>query len=72
MIYLDTLRINEYNINILFAKANTKSRTMDFISARGASEKWDVSLRWVQKLCDEDRIEVLRHFGRYYMIPKKT
>lgn len=45
---------------------------MDYMSAKDAAEKWNVSLRWVQKLCDEGRIDGLQHFGRAYMIPKDT
>lgn len=43
---------------------------MDFISAKEAADKWGVSLRWVQKLCDEKRIDGVQRFGRSYMIPK--
>jgi|GEM_PF-3564416 len=29
---------------------------MDYISVQQAAEKWGVSERWVQKLCEENRI----------------
>lgn len=45
---------------------------MEYISAKEAAEKWEVSLRWVQKLCDEERIDGVERFGRSYMIPKNT
>ncbi len=29
----------------------------DYMTAQEAAEKWNVSLRWVQRLCKENRIE---------------
>ena len=45
---------------------------MDFISVRETAEKWDVSERWVQKFCVEDRIPGVQRFGRSWMIPKSA
>lgn len=30
---------------------------MDYISVKEAAEQWQVSQRWVQKLCKENRID---------------
>lgn len=43
---------------------------MDFISVREASKLWDISERWVQKLCEGNRIDGVQRFGRSWMIPK--
>lgn len=43
---------------------------MDYILVREASEHWNVLERWVQKLCEEKRIEGIQRFGRSWMIPK--
>ena len=43
---------------------------MDYISVRDASGRWRVSERWIQKLCEEGRIEGVKRFGRSWMIPK--
>ena len=43
---------------------------MNYISVKEASEQWQVTERWVQKLCDENRIEGVQRFGRSWMIPK--
>ena len=43
---------------------------MDFMSVRDASQLWDISERWVQKLCEENRIDGVQRFGRSWMIPK--
>ena len=43
---------------------------MDYISVKEAAELWDVSQRWVQKFCAEDRIPNVIRFGRSWMIPK--
>lgn len=43
---------------------------MDYMSVREASAIWNVSERWIQKLCEEDRIDGVMRFGRSWMIPK--
>ena len=43
---------------------------MDCISAKEAAKRWQVSERWVQKLCKEERVEGVLRFGHSYMIPK--
>ena len=45
---------------------------MDYITVREAAEKWSITERWVQKLCDEDRIKGAVRFSRVWMIPKDT
>lgn len=42
---------------------------MDFMSVKETAELWNVSERWVQKLCMENRIPDARRFGRSWMIP---
>lgn len=42
---------------------------MQYISASETSEKWDVSLRQVQRLLAEGRIPHSKKFGRLWMIP---
>ena len=43
---------------------------MEFISTKEASEKWNISERRVQKLCEEKRIPGVFRFGRSWAIPK--
>lgn len=43
---------------------------MDYISVKAVSEKWGISERRIQKLCEENRIEGTLKFGRSWMIPK--
>lgn len=43
---------------------------MDFLSVKEISAEWNVSERWIQKLCDEGRIDGVLQFGRSWMIPK--
>ncbi|AWH76195.1 helix-turn-helix domain-containing protein [Clostridioides difficile] len=43
---------------------------MDYISVKAASEKWGISERRIQKLCEENRINGTEKFGRAWMIPK--
>ena len=44
----------------------------EYMSVREAYEKWDISERWVQKLCEENRIDGVNRFGRSWAIPKDT
>lgn len=40
-----------------------------FISVRDAAEKWGISERRIQKLCEENRIDGVVRFGRSWAIP---
>lgn len=50
----------------------TVEGTMDIMSVKEASERWNISERWIQKLCEEGRIEGVQRFGRSWMIPKEA
>ncbi len=41
----------------------------EYMTAQEAAEKWDVSLRWVQRLCKENRIEGVMNINRVWLIP---
>jgi hypothetical protein len=43
---------------------------MEYITVREAAEKWNITERWVQKLCEENRIKGVIRFSRVWMIPK--
>ena len=43
---------------------------MDYISTREAAEKWGISERRIQKLCEEGRIPGVIRFVRVWAIPK--
>ena len=45
---------------------------MDYLTAKEAAEKWGITRRRVQKLCEESRIDGVLRFGQSYMIPKDT
>lgn len=42
----------------------------EYMTAQEAAEKWNVSLRWVQRLCKEDRIDGVMNINRVWLIPK--
>lgn len=44
----------------------------DYMTAQEAAEKWNVSLRWVQRLCKENRINGVININRVWLIPKKA
>ena len=43
---------------------------MEYMSAPQAAEKWGISERRVQKLCEENRIPGVARFSRMWLIPK--
>ncbi|WP_283606462.1 helix-turn-helix domain-containing protein [Faecalispora anaeroviscerum] len=43
---------------------------MDYMTVREAAEKWSITERWVQKLCEENRVEGAVRFSRVWMIPR--
>ena len=43
---------------------------MNYITVVEASEKWGISERRIQKLCEENRIDGAVKFGRSWAIPK--
>ncbi len=45
---------------------------MEYITAREAAAKWNISLRRVQKLCEQERIPGARKLGRAWMLHAVT
>lgn len=45
---------------------------MNYITVREAAEKWNISLRLVQKLCTEGRVPGAQKFGSTWAIPVNT
>ena len=43
---------------------------MDYISVREVAQKWEISERRVQKLCEESRIDGIQKFGAFWDDPK--
>ena len=43
---------------------------MNYITVVEASEKWGITERRIQKLCEENRIDGVVKFGRSWAIPK--
>ena len=44
----------------------------EYTTAQEAAEKWNVSLRWVQRLCKANRIEDAFYINRIWLIPIGT
>lgn len=42
----------------------------EYMTAQEAANKWNVSLRWVQRLCKENRIDGAMNVNRVWLIPK--
>ena len=42
----------------------------EYMTAQEATDKWNVSLRWVQRLCKGNRIEGAININRVWLIPK--
>lgn len=41
----------------------------EYMTAQEAAEKWNVSLRWVQRLCKGNRIDGAMNINRVWLIP---
>ena len=63
---LDTVRSNGYNKENEFWEVTM----FEYMTAQEAAEKWNVSLRWVQRLCKENRIDGVINVNRVWLIPK--
>ena len=44
----------------------------EYMTAQEAAEKWEVSLRWVQRLCKDNRIDGVINVNRVWLIPKEA
>ena len=44
----------------------------EYMTAQEAARKWNVSLRWVQRLCKENRIEGVLNINRVWLIPNNA
>ena len=44
----------------------------EYMTAQEAAEKWNVSLRWVQRLCKENRIDGVMNINRVWLIPQNA
>ena len=44
----------------------------EYMTAQEAAEKWNVSLRWVQRLCKENRVEAALNINRVWLISQNT
>ena len=45
---------------------------LNFMSARQAAEKWNITDRQVQSLCSQGKIKEATRLGREWLIPKDT
>lgn len=45
---------------------------LDYMTAQEAAGKWNVSLRWVQRSCKENRIKGVLNINRIWLIPQNA
>ena len=45
---------------------------MDYMTIKEAAEKWGLSVRRVQAICNEGKVEGIIRFGREWAIPKSA
>lgn len=45
---------------------------LDYMTAQEAAGKWNISLRWVQRLCKEKRIKGVLNINRIWLIPQNA
>lgn len=44
----------------------------EYMTAQEAAKKWSVTLRWVQRLCKENRIDGAMNINRVWLIPRNA
>ncbi len=44
----------------------------EYMTTQEVAEKWNVSLRWVQRLCKGNRIDGVINVNRVWLIPKNA
>ena len=44
----------------------------EYMTVQETAEKWNVSLRWVQRLCKENRVEGALNINCVWLIPQNT
>lgn len=52
------------------AKLSGRSEMFEYMTAQEAAELWEISVRRVQRLCKENRIEGTLNVNRVWLIPK--
>lgn len=45
---------------------------MDYINAKEAADKWGLSVRRVQVLCEQGRVDGVEQLGNVWLIPKNA
>lgn len=45
---------------------------MDYMNAKEAADKWGLSVRRVQVLCEQGRIDGVERLGNVWLIPKSA
>lgn len=65
---LDIIRVLEYNIY----KDILGGAMLQYITAKKAAEKWNVSQRRVSILCAENRIPDVAMLGNMWLIPRNA
>ncbi len=70
---LVSIRLNAYNFicgNCFLYKNGKETIDMDYISTQQAAEKWGISNRRVQQLCEQGRIDGAIRFSGFGQFPK--
>ena len=49
-----------------------RSEMFEYMTAQEAAELWGISVRRVQRLCKENRIEGILNVNRVWLIPKNS
>lgn len=68
MFLIDIERLDAYNVNGY--TNNIGDPQMDYMTIREAAEKWNLSVRRVQTICNESMVDGIVKFGREWAIPR--
>jgi len=65
------IRYSVYNSLVVFEQ-NSEVKYMGYIMAKEAAQKWGISERRVQVLCEQGRIEGVFRLGKVWAIPQNA
>lgn len=56
--------------NVIFKKDGELMK--GYITLKEASERWNLSVRWINMMCSQNRIPGAEQIGRVWIIPEDT
>lgn len=66
------MKLFVFTNTILIVNITVEVELMEYMTAREAAQKWNITVRRVQVLCSQGRIQGAMLFGNIWEIPKNS